>query len=80
MHEMHIIKHLFEDLIKSAETNKTEKITKVNLTMGEYTEINEDILRHFFESNGKGTPLEGAELSIDKSPTRELRLVSFDCE
>lgn len=80
MHEMHIIKDLFEDLIKNAEANQVKKVTKVYLTMGEFTEINEDILRHFFVSNGKGTVVEGAELTIEKSPTRELRLVSFDCE
>ena len=80
MHEMHIIKGLFSDLIKGARENKTKKVTKVYLTMGKFTEIDEDILRHFFGSNAKDTPLENAELSIEKSPTRELRLVSFDCK
>ncbi len=80
MHEMHIIKDVYIDLIKAAKENEAQKINKVYLRMGEFTEINEEILRHFFKENGKDTVLEGAEIEIEKSPTRELRLVSFDCD
>ena len=80
MHEMHIIKKLFEDLMKLVEEQKASKVTKVYLKMGEFTEINEEILRFFFESHSKNTPFEKAMLNIEKSPTRELRLLSFDCE
>lgn len=80
MHEMHIIKHLFEDLLKHVKEHNTAKVLKVYLAMGEFTEINEEILRFFFEEHGKNTPLDGAELCIEKSKTRELRLISFDCE
>jgi len=80
MHELHVIRDLFEDLMKLAGQNSASRVTRVFLKMGEFTEINEDILRHFFEERGKGTILEGAALNIGKSPTRELRLVSFDCE
>ena len=48
--------------------------------MGEFTEINGDILNFFFEEKAKGTLLEGARIEIEKSPARELRLLSFDCE
>ncbi|OGX14139.1 MAG: hypothetical protein A2351_04820 [Omnitrophica bacterium RIFOXYB12_FULL_50_7] len=80
MHEMHVIKDIFEDILKRAKENKAVRVTRVYLRMGTFTEINEDILRYFFESHGKGTILEGAALEIEKSPTRELRLVSFDVE
>jgi hydrogenase nickel incorporation protein HypA/HybF len=80
MHEMHLIKDLFQDVMKFAEENDVKKVTKIYLRMGEFTEINEDILKHFFNENSKGTIAEGAEISIEKSQTRELRLVSFDCE
>jgi len=80
MHEMHLVSDLFQDLLKHARENQVSKITHVHLTLGEFTEINEDILRYFFESHGRGTSLEGAMLHIQKSPTRELRLLSFDCE
>ena len=80
MHEMHLVKDLFQDILKHAKDNNAKKVNKVYLKMGEFTEINEEILRFFFKEKGKQTPLEGVELSIEKSPTRELRLVSFDCE
>jgi Zn finger protein HypA/HybF involved in hydrogenase expression len=80
MHEMHLLSDLLADLLKAAEENKAKKITKVYLRMGTFTEINEEILRHFFKEKAKGTIAEGAEISIEPSQTRELRLLSFDCD
>ena len=80
MHEMHLVKDIFEDLLRLGKEQKAKKITKVYLRMGEFTEINEEVLKFFFDEKGKGTLLEGASIQIEKSPTRELRLVSFDCE
>ena len=80
MHEMHLLRELFDDLLKLAEKQQARKIAKVYLRMGDFTEINEDILRYFFKEQGQGTILENAILQIDKSAARELTLVSFDCE
>ncbi|MBU1087673.1 MAG: hydrogenase maturation nickel metallochaperone HypA [Candidatus Omnitrophica bacterium] len=80
MHEMHVIKNLFQDLLKLADENNTRKITNVYLKMGLFTEINPEILTYFFKEQGKGTPLESAKLHFADSDMRELKLVSFDCE
>lgn len=80
MHEMHLLNDLLQDIVKHANDNQAKKVTKVYLRMGEFTEINEDILRNYFIEHAKGTIVAGAEVVIEKSPTRELRLVSFDCE
>ena len=80
MHEAHMVKHFFEDILKLAGENRAEKVTAIYLRMGEFTEINEEILRAYFAENGKGTLAEAAKLNIEKSPARELRLISFDCE
>ena len=80
MHEMHLLKDLFADLLKHAKAQNARKVSRVYIRMGEYTEINPEILRFFLAEQSKGTIIEGAEITIDKSPTRELRLVSFDCE
>jgi Zn finger protein HypA/HybF involved in hydrogenase expression len=77
---MHLLRELFDDLVKLAEKQQAQKVTKVYLRMGNFTEINEDILRYFFKEQERGTILENAVLQIDKSATRELTLVSFDCE
>jgi hydrogenase nickel incorporation protein HypA/HybF len=80
MHEMHLMKDLLADVLKHAQENQAQKVTKVYVRMGEFTEINEEVLTFFFKENSKNTALEGAVLNIEKSQTRELRLVSFDCE
>ena len=80
MHEMHLVKDIFEDLLRLGREQNAKKITKIYLRMGDFTEINEEVLKFFFDEKGKGTLLEGASIQIEKSPTRELRLVSFDCE
>ena len=80
MHEMHLLSDLLADLLKNAETNKISKISKVYLKMGQFTEINPEILTFFFAEKTKGTVAEGAEISIEPSQTRELRLLSFDGE
>lgn len=80
MHEMHLIKDLFADVLKYVGENKVKKVSRVYLKMGEFTEINEEILRHFFNEKSKGTVVEGAEVEIERTSTRELRLVSFDCD
>ncbi len=80
MHEMHLLRDLMEDILKHAKEAGAKKVTKVYLRMGKYTEINPDILKFFFAEHSKGTPVEGAEISIESSSTRELRLLSYDCE
>lgn len=80
MHEMHLVKDIFADLLKLGAEQKAVKITKIYLRLGTFTEINEDVLRFFFQEHGKNTILDGAILVIEPSPARELRLLSFDCE
>ncbi len=80
MHEMHLVRQMFEDLLRLVNENKVERVSRVYLKMGEFSEINEEILRYFFVEHGRGTVLEGAQLVVEKSPLRELRLVSFDCD
>lgn len=80
MHEMHLINDLFTDVLKHAKENKATKVTKVYLKMGEFTEINPDILIFQFNELAKGSPIEGAVIDIKPSDAREIRLLSFDCE
>ena len=80
MHEMHLIKDVFADILRIAGEKNAKKVTKIYLKMGDFTEINPEILKFFIKEQGKGTIIEGAEVEIEKSETRELRLLSFDCE
>jgi Zn finger protein HypA/HybF involved in hydrogenase expression len=60
--------------------NNARRINLIRLRMGAYTEINPEILTHFIEEHAKGTIVEGAAIEITPSNTRELTLVSFECE
>ena len=80
MHELHLITDLLSDLLKHVNDNHAKKVTKIFLRMGEFTEINEENIRFLLKEKSAGTMLEGAEVAIEKSPTRELRLLSYDCE
>ncbi len=80
MHEMHMIKDLFNDLLKLAEEKNIKKITRVYIKMGEFTEINPEIFKYHFYENSKDTIASDAVIDITKSENRELRLLSFDGE
>ncbi|MDI3531595.1 MAG: Hydrogenase/urease nickel incorporation, metallochaperone, hypA [Candidatus Atribacteria bacterium] len=80
MHELHLIQQLFDDLLAMGNSLGAKKITKIYLRMGSFTEINPEVLRFFFKEKSKGTILEEAELEIESSSNRELRLLSFDYE
>ena len=80
MHELHLLKDLLKDIIERGCRENVKKITKIYLRMGEFTEIDPEILKHFFNEHSKGTVAEGAKLIIEPSKDRELRLLSFDCE
>ncbi len=80
MHELHLVTDILNDLLKHAKDNHAKKVTKIFLQMGEFTEINEENVRFLLKEKSVGTVLEGAEVVIKKSPMRELRLLSYDCE
>jgi len=80
MHEMHLIQGLLKDVIELAEKEKAKKVTNIYIKMGEFTEINQEILKYYFINHSKGTIADGANINIEHSDTRELRLISFDCE
>jgi hydrogenase nickel incorporation protein HypA/HybF len=80
MHETHLLKELLADVLKAAEKNDLKKVTKVHIKMGQFTEIDPEILRFYFKENTANTVAAAAELMIDLSPLRELRLLSIDGE
>ncbi|MFA5928801.1 MAG: hydrogenase maturation nickel metallochaperone HypA [Candidatus Margulisiibacteriota bacterium] len=80
MHEIHLIKDLLSDLLAHAKEHKVSKITKVIIRLGEFTEINPEILKHHFAEHAKDTLVAGAELTLETGALRELRLVSYDGE
>jgi Zn finger protein HypA/HybF involved in hydrogenase expression len=80
MHELHLLKDLLADVLRHAQEKGVTRITAITLRLGGLTEIDPEILRHYFAEHSQGTPAAGAQLRIKPSPVRELRLVSFDGE
>ena len=80
MHEMRLLRDMMDDLLRHAERLKVKKIVKVYVRLGEFTEINPEILTHFFRERSRDTVADGAEIVIKPSPRREIVLESFDCE
>ncbi|WP_438314319.1 hydrogenase/urease maturation nickel metallochaperone HypA [Candidatus Caldatribacterium sp. SIUC1] len=80
MHELRLVREVFEDLLRRGEAEGLQRITRVHLRMGGFTEIDPEVLRYLFAEESRGTILEGAELVIEYSPLRELRLLSFEGE
>lgn len=80
MHELHLVNDIFKDVLANAQKNSLTTVSKVVLRIGEFTEINPGIIRETFQRLSPGTIIEKAELEIQKSPVRELRLVSIEGE
>lgn len=80
VHELRMVRDLLEDLLRRGREEGLRRITRVYLRIGQLTEVDPEILRYFFEENTSGTILEGAELVVEESAERELRLVAFEGE
>lgn len=81
MHELHFLEDLFKDIIKHLGQQNAQKVTRVFLELGEFTEINAESLKFFFKEKAKNTALENAKFCVKNIPQqRVLRLVSFDCD
>jgi len=80
MHEIHLIKDLFSDLLAIGTKQHAARITNVYLRIGNFTELNEEVISFYIKENAIGTLMEGSNIHFEKSDKRELTLVSFDFE
>lgn len=80
MHEMHLVRDMFDDLLSIAKKNKAGKITKIYIEMGKYSEISPKVLEFYFKEQGKGTIVEDAQIVIKPCNKRQMKLLSFDCD
>ena len=65
MHEFSTMQHIVEVILSEAQQHNPEKITRVNLKIGELTFLGIEQLRFAFEVLSRGTLLENAELKIE---------------
>jgi len=65
MHEFSTMQHIVEVILSEAHKHNPEKITRVNLEIGELTFLGIEQLQFAFQVLRRGTLLENAELKID---------------
>lgn len=70
MHELTVVENIIHITLTVAEENKLQKVTVVNLDVGEMQHLNEAILKHGFNAAIKGTLLEGAILKLNWLPVK----------
>jgi len=70
MHEMSIMMSVFDTAYEACAAAGFTRITRIELTFGEMTEISEDALYFAFDALKKGGPAAGAELALTVLPPR----------
>ncbi len=68
MHELPVVNHILEIVLRHAQSAKATKITAVRLKIGALSELEDEWFIRYFEYVSKGTPAAGAELSIERLP------------
>ena len=63
MHEYHEAIHIIEHACEEAAKQRKNKVTKINLVIGESSGYSADSIRMHFEDAVKGTICEGAEIT-----------------
>ncbi len=74
MHELPVVNHILEIVLRHAQSANAKTITAVRLRIGALSELEDEWFIRYFEYVSKGTPAEGAEINIERLP------VVFLCE
>lgn len=64
MHEMGVTRGIIDSAVEAAEKAGAVRIIRIELTVGEFTEVVEDALLFAFDALAPGTLAEGAELRV----------------
>lgn len=70
MHELSITKHILDIVSQHAQRADAERVTAVNLVVGELTGFVDDSIQFYFDMLSPDTLAEGARLSIRRVPAR----------
>ena len=70
MHELSVTQEVLKIALEKAEAAKAEKITKINLVIGEMSGIVDDCVQFYFDFLSKDSIASGARLSFTRIPMR----------
>lgn len=68
MHELSVMSNILDIVQEHANKNSAKKVLKVNLKIGDLTDIIPEWAQNYFDMLSKDTIADGAELSIEKVP------------
>ena len=80
MHEWHITEELLDQVCTQAKENRINKVTKIQVELGEDGHITEDSLRFCFQLLSEKTIAKEAVLEINPSGGNALTLISLEGE
>lgn len=78
MHEMPIVQNLLQAAIEKASEHGARKITRIFLSLGEASGVNEESFRHYFDRCAHSTIAEDAQLNFNKVPGK-VHCLMCDC-
>ena len=68
MHELPVIRSVLDICLKHAANHRVQKITAVQLKVGELSDLEPEWMQKYFDFVSKGTIAEGASLRIQRVP------------
>ncbi len=68
MHELPVVKSLFDICMKHATANGVSRVIAVNLKVGEISDLQDEWIQRYFDFLARGTIVEGARLKIERVP------------
>ncbi len=80
MHEMKFVKALVEDLVNRARELGAKRITQVRIKMGEFSEIDPEVVRFYLQNCDEKDLFEGCAVEIEPAQGQTLMLESFEYE
>ena len=80
MHEMTLAEGILKIAVDYAEKNKSPRVTKIGLLIGEMSYVEMDALNFSFEIMSRNTVAENAQLVVKKIPGRSLRVEYLDMD
>jgi len=93
MHELSLIRALLQQVDELRASHQAHQLRRINVSVGEFSGVDPDLLQSAFGNSTDGTPLEGVEFLIARVPLtahcrncgidfplRNFRFVCPDCD
>lgn len=76
MHEVPIVRGMVTAALEAADRQPAGRIVGISVVLGQFSHLSEESLRFHFEVLAKGTPVEGAQVSVRTEP---VQVTCWDC-